>query len=83
MIDKAVEISVNGAVVMANEGEPLAAALIASGQWVVRRARSGEPRGPFCLIGACQECVLSVDGQRTVRSCLTPVAADMRVTLES
>lgn len=80
--DKPVEIVVNRAAMIANEGEPLAAALIAAGRWTIRKTRSGEERGPFCFIGMCQECVVSVGAQRNVRSCLTPVVRGMTVTLE-
>lgn len=80
--DKPVEILVNGAVTAANEGEPLAAALVASGHWSTRRARNNAERGPFCFIGMCQECVVSLGDRRNIRSCLTPVVAGMSVTLE-
>ena len=81
--DKPVEIVVNRAAMTANEGEPLAAALIAAGSWTTRKTRSGEERGPFCFIGMCQECVVSVGAQRNVRSCMTPVVRGMTVTLEA
>lgn len=80
---KPVEIVVNGTSMTANDGEPLAAALVAGGGWQTRRTRSGQERGPFCFIGMCQECVVTVSGQRNVRSCLMPVAEGMTVTLET
>ena len=79
---KPVEIIVDGATMPANEGEPLAAALVAGGRWSTRKTRSGEERGPFCFIGMCQECVVSVGAERNIRSCLTPVVHGMIVTLE-
>lgn len=79
---KPVEIVVNGCVMMANDGEPLAAALLAGGGWRTRRTRSGQERGPFCFIGMCQECVVSLGNRCNIRSCLTPVVAGMSVTLE-
>lgn len=80
--DRPVSIVVNGMAMRANEGEPLAAALVASGTWATRTTRGGAARGPFCFIGMCQECVVTVGSQRNVCSCLTPVAAGMIVTLE-
>src|SRR5688572_272292 len=58
--ERPVEIVVDGAPMLANEGEPLAAALVAGGRWSTRKTRSGEVRGPFCFIGMCQECVVSL-----------------------
>ena len=80
---KPVEIVVNGCAIEANDGEPLAAALVAGGKWQTRRTRSGQERGPFCFIGMCQECVVTVGDRRNVRSCVMPVVEGMIVTLET
>lgn len=72
-------ITVDGRDVPAYPGEPLAAALLAAGYRAVRRTGGGAPRGPYCNMGVCFECVVSVDGVPAVRSCLTDVRAGMRV----
>ena len=72
------EIEWDGARIAARAGEPLAAALIAAG--VVRfRATllSGAPRGPFCMMGACFDCVVQVDGQ-AVQACMTRVTPGLK-----
>lgn len=75
-----VTIYVDGKPVEAREGEPVAAALYAAGIRVTRRSRiSGEPRGPFCMIGVCTECCMEVDGVPGVRTCRVPVRAGMQV----
>lgn len=38
-----------------------------------------QPRGLFCGIGACYDCLATVDGQRTVRTCLVAVREGMQV----
>lgn len=74
-----VELFVDGDRVDAFEGESVAAALLASGRRDLRTTpRRGDPRGMYCGIGLCFECVVSVDGCR-VRSCLTAVRDGMRV----
>ncbi len=77
----AVQITVDGRAMTAYAGEMLATALHVNG---VRRfraqAESGAPRGMFCLMGVCQECVVEADGRR-VTACLEPVRAGMAVTL--
>ena len=40
---------------------------------------SGAPRGPFCLMGACFDCVVTVDGQANRQGCLVTVAPGMRI----
>jgi predicted molibdopterin-dependent oxidoreductase YjgC len=76
-----VQILVDGLVVEAFEGESVAAALLAAGRRGLRVApRQGDPRGMYCGIGVCFECVMTVDGQRSVRTCATPVRDGMRVS---
>ena len=45
----------------------------------MRQARSGAPRGPFCGMGVCFDCLVTVDGRPSQRACLTKVAAGMDV----
>jgi predicted molibdopterin-dependent oxidoreductase YjgC len=74
-----VSITVDGRPVSAVPGESLAAALSAAGIGVLRHSpRDGTPRGMFCLMGICQECVVLIDGRRTT-SCNEPVRAGMSV----
>ena len=62
------------------EGEPIAMALKAAGVAVHRyTAKRHEPRGIFCAIGRCTDCVMVVDGVPNVRTCMTPLAEGMDV----
>jgi predicted molibdopterin-dependent oxidoreductase YjgC len=73
-----VTIQVDGQSMEALEGEPIAAALLAAGKVVFRYTRKrGEPRGVFCAIGRCTDCMMVVDGVPNVRTCVTPVEAGM------
>lgn len=74
-----VEIEVDGAPVAAYEGESVAAALLAAGVNVFRRTARGAPRGPFCNMGVCFECLVTIDGVRRERACRSVVRAGMRV----
>ena len=75
-----IQIVVDGVAVVAYEGESVAAALLAAGRRGLRTApRQDEPRGMYCGIGLCFECVMPVDGRYGVRTCLTPVRDGMRV----
>lgn len=62
------------------EGEPIAAALKAAGVMVHRHtAKLNKPRGIFCAIGRCTDCVMVVDGKPNVRTCVTPLEEGMNV----
>ena len=78
-----VTIEVDGCPVSAYEGEPIAAALMASGIRALRITRKrGQPRGVFCGIGQCTDCVMTVDGVPNVRTCITPVRAGMTISTQ-
>ena len=42
-------------------------------------AQLHQPRGMYCGIGVCFDCVMTIDGKPNVRSCQTPVRAGMRI----
>lgn len=70
----------NGAPFRATPGESVAAALASSGVRALRQTwRTGEPRGAYCGIGLCFDCVVTVDGQPNVRACMTLAADGMSV----
>src|SRR4029450_8239923 len=56
-------------------GQSIAAALLAADVRVTRITRGSRPRGVFCGIGVCFDCLLTVNGQPNVRSCLQPARA--------
>lgn len=68
-----------GEPVSTRPGETIAAALVAQGLIQQATARNGEPRGLFCGMGVCHDCLVSVDGQIAVRACMTKAVAGMRV----
>lgn len=62
------------------EGEPIAAALKANGVMVHRYTKKQhKPRGIFCAIGRCTDCVMVVDNVPNVRTCITPLKEGMDV----
>jgi D-hydroxyproline dehydrogenase subunit gamma len=67
--------------VRAAPGETVATALLSAGLLAFREtAVSGNPRGPYCCMGVCFDCLVTVDGEGNVQSCLTGVREGMRVT---
>lgn len=74
-----VNFTFEGETIRAIEGESLAAALTAAGHRNLRGTPSGEGRGVFCGMGACQDCLVEIDGRGSQRACMTKVAAGLSV----
>lgn len=59
--------------IIASAGMTVAAALLASEYKSLRETPvSGAKRGPYCMMGACYDCLVSIEG-KTVQACMTPV----------
>ncbi|MDQ1540764.1 MAG: hypothetical protein QOH29_1490 [Actinomycetota bacterium] len=67
-----------------SEGWTIGAALTAAGirSWRTTRVE-GRPRGLFCGIGVCFDCLVTVNGRTSLRACLVPARADDQVTTQS
>lgn len=77
---KLVKFAYDGKTLAGYAGEPIAMALKANGVMVHRyTARHSQPRGVFCAIGRCTDCVMIVDGMLNVRTCITPLQEGMKV----
>jgi D-hydroxyproline dehydrogenase subunit gamma len=75
----ALTVQVDGQALTAYAGEMLAAAMLAAGRRTLRAApRTGSPRGLYCSMGICYDCLMVVDGRPNVRSCMTYVAEGMQ-----
>jgi D-hydroxyproline dehydrogenase subunit gamma len=70
----------DGRALPAREGDSVAVVLLAAGVTVTRATPvSGAPRGPYCMMGVCFECLAVVDGRPNVQTCMTPVRGGMRI----
>ena len=74
-----VPVRFDGLDLLLPDGANLAAALLEAGVSQVRRSPvSGAPRGPFCMMGACFDCLVVLDGV-TRQACMLEVAAGMDI----
>jgi predicted molibdopterin-dependent oxidoreductase YjgC len=77
---KLVSFTIDGRSATARAGDTVAAALLAAGVEVCRTTPvSGAPRAPYCMMGVCFECLVTVDGAGNRQSCLIAVQDGMRV----
>lgn len=75
------QIMVDGRPVPVLPGQTIGAALHAAGVRSWRTTRfGGRPRGLFCGIGVCFDCLISVNGRAPERACLVEAAPGDEVT---
>jgi D-hydroxyproline dehydrogenase subunit gamma len=79
-----IEVTVDGRHERVRAGDTVAAALLSLG---IRQNRvsdvSGAPRGPYCMMGVCFECLVTIDGVGNRQGCLIPVLAGMRIECQT
>lgn len=77
---KPVAITIDGMRTEAREDETLAAVMLQSGRPDLRTsAVTGRPRGAYCMMGVCFECLVTIDDQPNQQACMTVVRPGMRV----
>ena len=70
----------NGAELQGAQGQSVAAALLANQERITRYTRvESKPRGLFCGIGICFDCLLIIDNHRNQRSCIVEIKEGMSV----
>jgi predicted molibdopterin-dependent oxidoreductase YjgC len=75
-----VTIMVNGVATEVQEGEPIAAILLRIPPFTTRSTPiTGVARAPYCLMGACFECLVEIDGVTSTRSCMVQARGGMVV----
>ena len=78
-----VHLTIDGKHVMARAGETVAAAMLAAGVDHCRTTPvSGAPRAPYCMTGACFDCLVTVDGVGNRQGCLVRVHDGMAIATQ-
>ena len=76
---KIVHLHFGGEAVTAFDGDNLAAALLRAGKVQFRTAAKNDPRGPYCMMGICFECLVEIDGRPNQQACQITVHDGMIV----
>jgi aerobic-type carbon monoxide dehydrogenase small subunit (CoxS/CutS family) len=77
-----VEFFIDGHPAVGLCGDTLLTAVMLHARRLRNTEFTGEPRGGFCLMGACQDCWVQLEGGRRVRACSTLIANGMRVVTQ-
>ena len=81
--DAAVAVTIDGEPFHAREGDSVAAALLAAGHTHCRETPvTGAKRGPYCMMGVCFDCLVTIDGIGNRQACLVRVREGMRVEVQ-
>ena len=73
-------VLIDGAPFEGHQGDSIATVLLLTGKIGCRRSFvSGEPRGPYCMMGVCFECLVRVDGIDGLQACMIPIRSGMRI----
>jgi predicted molibdopterin-dependent oxidoreductase YjgC len=74
---KVVHLQIDGEAITAFDGDNLAAALLRAGKVKFRTAEKNDPRGPYCMMGVCFECLVEIDGRSNQQACQITVRDGM------
>jgi predicted molibdopterin-dependent oxidoreductase YjgC len=75
-----VTLTIDGERVEARNGDTVAAAMLAADRLHCRTTPvSGAPRAPYCMMGVCFDCLVTIDGVGNRQACLVPVSEGMAV----
>ena len=75
-----VQVFVAGVAVLVPEGASAAAAVLLAGASMIRETPVPKaPRLPYCMTGACFDCLAEIDGAADHRACMVPAAPGMRI----
>ena len=75
-----IALTIDSRSVLGRTGDSVAATLLANG---IKQCRytpvSGAPRAPYCMMGVCFECLVTVDGTGNRQGCMVPIREGMRI----
>jgi len=75
-----VPVTIDGVPFVARASDSVAAAMLAAGHPACRTsAVSGAPRGPWCLMAACFDCLVTIDGRANQQGCQIAVSPGMAI----
>ncbi len=78
-----IRLEVDGRGIEARAGDSVAAALLAAGIGQARTTPVGDvPRGPYCMMGVCFDCLMEIDGVGSRQACMVPAQDGMRISTQ-
>lgn len=83
-MEQLVTISIDSTPVTVDTGTTVAGAMISQGVTAWRSTRNNErPRGLFCGIGACFDCLVTIDSVPNQRACMVRVCEGQQIDTDT
>ena len=81
--ERAVTLFIEGKAITARASDSVAAAMLAADLEHCRTTPVSEsPRAPYCMMGVCFDCLVTIDGVGNRQACLERVSEGMRVEIQ-
>jgi predicted molibdopterin-dependent oxidoreductase YjgC len=81
---RSVTVTIDGVAFVASHGDSVAATLLLHDRLAFRVSpTSGKARGPYCMMGVCFDCLVTIDGKPNRQACMTEVAEGMDITTDA
>lgn len=78
---KTLTVFVNDKPCTATVGEMMASVLLRENITATHRSPQGQPRGPYCMMGVCYDCMITLEDGRNEQACLTPAQEGLKIYL--
>jgi aerobic-type carbon monoxide dehydrogenase small subunit (CoxS/CutS family) len=78
-----IEVTLNGNKIKAFEGETVATMMMAENMVAMRTTPEGQPRGIYCGMGVCFDCLVVVDDIANTRACMTWLKSGMKIETQA
>lgn len=78
-----IEVTLNGNKIKAFEGETVATMMMAENMVAMRTTTEGQPRGIYCGMGVCFDCLVVVNDVANTRACMTWLKPGMNVETQA
>lgn len=83
-MEQPITISIDSTLVTVEIGTTVAGAMISQGVTAWRSTRNNErPRGLFCGIGACFDCLVTIDSVPNQRACMVRVCEGQQIDTDT
>lgn len=81
---KGIAFTLDGEAVTGQRGDTVAAALLAHDGAALRNTGvSGAPRTPYCMMGVCFDCLVTIDGVWNRQACMVELTEGMDIRRQS
>ena len=76
-----ITIFINERPTNAVSGETVAAVLLRESIYAVHTTQDGKPRGPYCMMGVCFDCMITLENGQSEQACQIDATEGLKIYL--